>query len=101
MVDAMMHFMQQRRPKDVGAFVNIGLGQRHHHPRSRADDQGIDRLPRRVEFNAGKPDGMPSKLMDVSRADRLGWKAKVTIPEGLQLTYDWYLKNVSVETGAE
>ena len=44
---------------------------------------------------------MPKKLMDVGRATRLGWKAKVAIPEGLKLTYDWYLKNVSVETGAE
>jgi GDP-L-fucose synthase len=52
-------------------------------------------------FNTDKPDGMPRKLMDVGRAARLGWKAKVAIPEGLRLTYDWYLKNVSVETGAE
>jgi nucleoside-diphosphate-sugar epimerase len=39
--------------------------------------------------------------MDVSRAARLGWQAKIGIPEGLRLTYDWYLENVAVEVGVE
>ena len=65
------------------------------------DGAELTGYPGEIVFNDSKPDGMPKKLMDVRRAARLGWKAKVTIPEGLQLTYDWYLKNVSVETGAE
>ena len=44
---------------------------------------------------------MPRKLMDVSRAARLGWTAKVGIPDGLRRTYDWYLENVAVEAGVE
>ncbi len=45
----------------------------------------------RIEFDATKPDGAPRKLMDVSRLERLGWKAKVSLKEGLTKTYAWFL----------
>jgi nucleoside-diphosphate-sugar epimerase len=44
---------------------------------------------------------MPHKLMDVSRAMRLGWSAKTGIRQGLELTYEWYLANVAAELGVE
>ncbi len=50
-----------------------------------------------IDFDTSKPDGMPRKLMDVGRAARLGWKAKIGIPEGLRLAYDWYTQNISIE----
>lgn len=40
-----------------------------------------------------KPDGMPQKLMDVSRVNHLGWRAKTGIDEGLRETYAWFLKH--------
>lgn len=35
-----------------------------------------------------KPDGTPRKLMDVSKLNRLGWKAKISLKEGMQEVYD-------------
>ena len=87
--------------KDIGTFVNIGLGQDIAIRDLARTIQDLTGYTGEVVFNADKPDGMPRKLMDVGRAARLGWKAKIAIPEGLKLTYDWYLENVSVETGAE
>jgi GDP-L-fucose synthase len=46
-----------------------------------------------VYFNTDYPDGNPRKLLDSSKILSLGWKPKVRIKEGLELTYDWYLKN--------
>ena len=46
-----------------------------------------------IHWDASKPDGAPRKLMDVSRLERLGWKAKVTLEEGLSKTYAWFLDN--------
>ncbi len=42
-------------------------------------------------FDATKPDGTPRKLMDVSKLNGLGWKHKVELKEGLELTYRDYL----------
>jgi nucleoside-diphosphate-sugar epimerase len=35
------------------------------------------------------------KLLDVSRARALGWQAKVSLKEGLEKTYRWFLENES------
>jgi GDP-L-fucose synthase len=42
-------------------------------------------------FDTTKPDGTKRKLMDVSRLDRLGWKAGVNLEEGLSATYRWFV----------
>jgi GDP-L-fucose synthase len=44
----------------------------------------------RIVWDATKPDGTPRKLLDVSRLDKLGWKAKTSLPEGVRLTYQWF-----------
>lgn len=47
----------------------------------------------RIEFDSSKPDGAPRKLMDVSRLKQLGWQAQVSLEQGLQQTYQWFLQN--------
>ena len=42
-------------------------------------------------FDPTKPDGTMRKLMDVSRLERLGWKAKIGLEQGIRETYAWYL----------
>jgi len=44
-----------------------------------------------IEFDASKPDGTARKLMDTSRLNRLGWKAKTNLEDGLKMTYKWFL----------
>jgi len=48
----------------------------------------------RLEFDATKPDGTPRKLMDVSRLADLGWKATISLEDGLRDAYQWYLNNI-------
>lgn len=43
-----------------------------------------------LNWNPGKPDGTPRKLLDVSRLKTLGWCATVPLREGLQRTLRWY-----------
>ncbi len=46
----------------------------------------------KLEYDSSKPDGTPRKLLDVSRINKLGWKAKTDLKTGIAKTYEWYLK---------
>lgn len=48
----------------------------------------------KLSFDATKPDGTPRKLMDVSRLEKLGWKASISLEDGLKNAYQWYLENI-------
>ena len=43
-------------------------------------------------FDSTKPDGTPRKLMDVSKLEKLGWKASIPLKQGLEQTYQWFLE---------
>jgi GDP-L-fucose synthase len=43
-----------------------------------------------IGFDASRPDGTPRKLLDSSRIRRLGWTPKISLEEGISLTYEWY-----------
>jgi GDP-L-fucose synthase len=47
-----------------------------------------------IIWDATKPDGTPRKLMDISKMHELGWKHKVDLEQGIQLTYNWFVQNV-------
>jgi GDP-L-fucose synthase len=44
-------------------------------------------------WDSSKPDGTPRKVLDVSRANALGWEASVSLRRGLEETYAWYVEN--------
>ena len=46
-----------------------------------------------LTWDTSKPDGTPRKLMDNSKLEGLGWKAKIPLKDGLVGTYQWYLEN--------
>ncbi|HEX6592733.1 MAG TPA: GDP-L-fucose synthase [Moraxellaceae bacterium] len=48
----------------------------------------------RIEFDTSKPDGTPRKLMDVSRLERMGWKASISLQDGLRSTHAWFLEHI-------
>jgi GDP-L-fucose synthase len=41
----------------------------------------------RIVFDAGKPDGTPRKLLDVSRLAAMGWRARTPLREGIARAY--------------
>jgi GDP-L-fucose synthase len=50
-------------------------------------------------YNPTKPDGMPRKVMDVSRLTALGWTAKTPLEQGLSAAYRWYVANAAAPGG--
>lgn len=47
----------------------------------------------RIVWDTTKPNGTPRKLLDVSKATRLGWTAKTPLAEGIRLSYEDFLNN--------
>ncbi len=48
-----------------------------------------------IHFDTTKPDGAPRKLMNVDRLKSLGWEYSVSLENGLNLAYHWFLENLS------
>ncbi|MEY4636296.1 MAG: GDP-L-fucose synthase [Acidobacteriota bacterium] len=46
-----------------------------------------------IVYDKTKPDGTPRKLLDVTRLHNLGWRHRMSLGEGIEGTYDWFLQN--------
>lgn len=47
----------------------------------------------RIVWDASKPNGTPRKLLDVSKATRLGWRYSTELADGIRLAYEDFLNN--------
>ena len=47
----------------------------------------------RIEWDTSKPNGTPRKLLDVSKAKKLGWTYKTELEDGIRLAYEDFLHN--------
>lgn len=97
MADACLHVLEKLDAKDLYeqniSQINIGSG----------EETSISELAKKIaetvgyngeiKFDLSKPDGTLRKLLDCSRLNKLGYKAKISIDEGIKSTYNWYLNN--------
>ena len=47
----------------------------------------------KLKWDDSRPDGTPRKVLDNRKLTALGWEPKISLQEGLRLTYQWYLEN--------
>lgn len=96
LAEACVYLMENKNADEIGEFINIGTG----------TDVTIRELAEliketvgfngKLEFDTTKPDGTPKKLLDVSRLNALGWQAKISLKEGLKISYQDFLNNLCV-----
>jgi GDP-L-fucose synthase len=55
--------------------------------------QGVVGHSGEIVWDSSKPDGTPRKLMDVSKMQKSGWSARITLEEGIHSTYEWFVEN--------
>src|SRR6266704_1986770 len=87
MADACVHLMKSYSQAEL---INIGTG----------EDITIAEFARvvaevvgyggEISFDTSRPDGTPRKLLDVSRLDKLGWRATTSLHDGLKRAYAAY-----------
>ena len=46
-----------------------------------------------IKWDTTKPNGTPRKLLDVSKATKLGWTYKTELEDGIRLSYEDFLNN--------
>ena len=79
--------------KYAGAeHINIGSGQEISIAELAQLIAQVTGYQGRLSFNPAMPDGTPRKLMDVTRIRQLGWQPKISLVQGVQEVYAWYLK---------
>lgn len=72
-------------------LINIGTGEDKSIGELAEIAKAVVGFEGELVFDASKPDGMPRKLLDVSKLKSLGWQAETRVEEGLRKTYQWYL----------
>lgn len=90
MADACIYLMNHYDGKE---FVNIGTGEDVTILEVANLIKDIVGYNGVLEFDSSKPDGTLRKLLDVSKINSLGWKAKYSLNDGLKKAIDWYLAN--------
>ncbi len=74
--------------------INVGTGKEHSIRDIASMIQKTVGYEGSISFDREKPDGTPRKLLDVTKLQKLGWKASRTLEEGIVPYYDWYIDNL-------
>ncbi|MEZ5228702.1 MAG: GDP-L-fucose synthase [Acidimicrobiales bacterium] len=96
LADACLHLMDNYSDE---LHLNVGTGE----DLSIADLAGLIREivhpGAELVFDTSKPDGMPRKVLDVTRLHDTGWKHTIELWEGLESSYQWFLEHYESARG--
>jgi GDP-L-fucose synthase len=79
---------------DEAAPVNVGVGADVTIRKLAETVAAVVGYRGRLVFDPTRPDGVPRKLLDVSRLAALGFRAQVGLADGIRATYRWYLQQL-------
>ena len=92
LADAAVFLMERYDGEEI---VNVGVGE-DVTVRELADlIKEVVGYKGEIVFDSSKPDGTPRKLLDVQRLNALGWRARISLKEGVRATYEWFLENAA------
>jgi len=81
------------RHYDESEHVNVGTGEDLTIAELAAMVRSVVYPEATLTFDSTKPDGMPRKLLDVSKLHRLGWRHSIALADGVASTYRWFVEN--------
>ena len=77
-------------------FYNVGVGEDVSIRELAETLMSVTGFAGQIVFDPSKPDGTPRKLLDIARLNSLGWRAKVSLRDGIGLAYrDFLARNVT------
>jgi GDP-L-fucose synthase len=87
--DACIFLMNNHNSSEI---INIGTGEDISIAELTLIIKEVVGFKGEIVYDKTKPDGMPRKLLDVSKMDALSWKARTDLMDGLKMTYEWWKK---------
>lgn len=88
MADACVYLMNNFDSEEI---INVGVGEDISINELAENVKEVVGYDGRLNFDYSKPDGVPKKLLDVSRLQQIGWKADISLKDGIRTTYDWFV----------
>jgi GDP-L-fucose synthase len=76
---------------DESEHINAGTGEDISIRRLAETIRDIVHPETTLAFDTSKPDGMPRKVLDVTKLEQLGWTPSIDFEAGVRSTYDWFL----------
>lgn len=76
--------------KPINTHINVGTGVDYSIKDVALKVKQIVGFKGELTFNTSKPDSTMDRLLDNSKINALGWKAKINLEEGVQMMYQWY-----------
>ena len=95
LADAVVFLMNNYNATDIGEFVNIGMGKDITIKELAEIVKEIVGFKGEIEWDTSKPDGTPQKLLNVERIHKLGWKAKISLKDGIIADYKEYADEIN------
>jgi GDP-L-fucose synthase len=92
LAEAVVHLMNRY---DGRQFLNVGTGEDISIAELAAKIKTLVGYEGEIIYDTSKPDGMPRKLLDVSRIHEAGWHHRTSLDEGLRIAYDWFRSNAA------
>jgi GDP-L-fucose synthase len=81
----------KKRTKPMLSHINIGTGEDIMISELADIIREVVGYAGKISFDTSKPDGSPRKLLDVTCLSDLGWDYKVSLKDGLEKTYQWFI----------
>ncbi len=76
---------------DEAGWINVGSGQEVSIAELAQTVKDIIGFQGELVFDTSKPDGTPRKVLDCTKIHSLGWKADISLAQGIQNAYQWFL----------
>lgn len=80
---------------DEPEHINVGTGEDVTIKQLAETIADVVGYERHINWDKTKPNGTPRKVLNVDKIKSLGWEPKIGLREGIEKTYNWYLKNVN------
>jgi GDP-L-fucose synthase len=90
LADAMLFLMVNYQGAEI---LNVGVGKDISIQELAELIKKITGYNGKIVFDSSKPDGTPRKLLDISKVKKLGWSPKISLEQGIESTYKWFVEN--------